>query len=467
MLVKNETVGRYVASYLSEKIGWVEYNDGLYGFEPHEGFLNNIYSRETVYGVPLKFKEQGLKKYKIEGDEIPLNEDKTVILYCQKSGVENMTDKNIWFVFYDKDVYAEVTEMYKAIQKMEQKYFCIESSKEIDDAYIKFFDNILDIKLKEINTIIRRYNEEIERYKDYIEMSKREIEKQLKRKQEAEANYKKPKHITEELDNIKMHKLTESVCYSVQKNELHIYTKTLYMRHPYNKSDRRLLGRMKIRINLENYNVLFENLDERRTSYWGEDCHHPHVEQSGEPCLGNMSSMIAECQQTSSLYAVYLLCLNFLQTFEPEDPAGEYYVCWDRVDEEGNIVEVGQDDKYTRYCTNCGDGIHEDDIYWCEECQEAVCPDCVVYVEDVYLCPECAENNTTVCEDCGERHYNDVMYTDCNGRSICINCKEDHYVTCANCEDYVHADEAIYDYDTELYYCPECAPTRREERSDV
>ena len=40
-------------------------------------------------------------------------------------------------------------------------------------------------------------------------------------------------------------------------------------------------------------------------------------------------------------------------------------------------------------------------------------------------------------------------------------------MTCANCEDYVHADEAIYDVDTELYYCPECAPTRREERSDV
>ena len=463
MLAKNDMIGRYVASYLSEKIGWVTYHDGLYEFEPYEGFLNNIHQRETVYGVPLKFKEQALKEYKIEGDEIPLNEAKTVLLYCQKNGVENMTDKSIWFVFYDKDVYTDIDAVYREMQKMERKYFCIESSKEIDDAYIKILDSILEKKLKEFDIAIKRYNEEIERYKDYIEISQKEIERQLKWKQEAEANYKKLKHIDEEIDNIKMHKLTDSVCYSVQRNELHIYTKTLYMRHPYNKSDRRLLGRMRVRINLEYYSVLFENLDHRRTSYWGEDCHHPHVEKNYEPCLGNMSSMIAECKETNSLYAVYLLCLNFLQTFEPEDPAGEYYVCWDRVDEEGNIVEAGRDDKYWYTCSVCGEGLHEDEYYECDECSDGLCEEHATHVDGRWLCPNCLDDLTDTCDDCGARYYNDDMYFDINGRHICNECRDDHYVLCANCEEYVREHDAIYNTDDELYYCPECAPARREE----
>ena len=173
--------------------------------------------------------------------------------------------------------------------------------------------------------------------------------------------------------------------------------------------------------------------------------------------------MIAECRETSSLYAVYLLCLNFLQTFEPEDPAGEYYVCWDRVDEEGNIVEAGQDDKYQYSCSVCGEGMYEDEYYVCDECSDTLCEEHATCVDGQYLCPTCLDEFTDTCDDCGERHYNDDMYFDVNGRHICDDCREDHYVLCVNCEEYVHENEAIYNIDDELYYCRECAPATREE----
>ena len=142
------------------------------------------------------------------------------------------------------------------------------------------------------------------------------------------------------------------------------------MQHPKDKNDRRFLGKMKIVLDVNNYDVKMYNETECRKGYWGDGCNHPHVSECGEPCLGNSGDMLAECKLNNDLYIAFLTILGFLQQFDTDDIAGEYYVCWDKVDEEGNVVEKGLEDKYYGTCCVCGDGIYEEDYYTCDECND-------------------------------------------------------------------------------------------------
>jgi hypothetical protein len=462
-MAKGTTLGEIVATRLRRLNGRnVRYSNLIIEYAPYSPFLDTFKNDDVVLGVMLKHEVAAIDEYKIEGESIELDKEGKLVLYSQSKEIHG---NKLWFLFFDHNKEYDVQHLNDKFDELEKAVLFTDSIELINRHYVNYANADANRKLDYCNQRIIDLNNEINQLKERI--AKREQEIENNNKSIKELLLLKPKSITEELENIKKHKHVKDMYYNSLRNTLHIKTDTLYMTHPQRQGDRRLLGEMTITINLEYFSVLFENLEYRRTSYWGEECHHPHVEQNGDACLGNLANMLCECKETGSVYAAYLLCLGFLETYEPNDPAGQYYVCWDRVDEAGNVVEKGQENRYAYSCTHCGAGMYDEDVYWCEECQEAVCDSCVVYVGDYYLCPECAENNTTVCEDCGERHFNDDIYTDYDGRSICINCKNDHYVTCANCEDYVHADEAIYDVDTELYYCPECAPTRREERSDV
>lgn len=462
-MAKGTVLGDIVATRLRRLNGRnVRYSNLLIDYAPYSPFLDSFKNEDYVLGIQLKHEIESISEYKIEGEPIKLDKEGELVLYSHS---KEISGNRLWFLFFEPNKDYDVQHLNDRFDKLEKEVLFTDSIELINRYYINCINTDTNRKLDYCNQRIIELNDEINQLKERI--AKREQEIENNNKSIKEILLLKPKSITEELENIKKHKHVKNMYYNSLRNTLHINTDTLYMTHPQREGDRRLLGEMTITINLEYFSVLFENLNYRRTSYWGEECHHPHVEQNGEACLGNLATMLCECKETGSIYAAYLLCLGFLETYEPNDPAGAYYVCWDRVDEAGNVVEKGQDSRYDYCCAHCGDGIDEDSVYWCEECQDAICEYCAVYVDDVYLCPECAENNTTVCEDCGERHYNDDMYIDYKGRNICGYCKSNHYVTCANCEDYVHEEDAIYDIDTELYYCPECAPTRREERSDV
>ena len=271
--------------------------------------------------------------------------------------------------------------------------------------------------------------------------------------------------IRKDIKYIKENELVKEVYYKPTIEKLIIKTKTLYMQHPEDKNDRRLLGEMKIMLDVNNYDVKMFNETECRKGYWGDFCNHPHVSEAGEPCLGNSGDMLAECKLNNDLYIAFLTILGFLQQFDTDDIAGEYYVCWDRVNEEGNVVEKGLEDKYYETCCVCGEGICEDNYYICDECGGYVCPDHEHWVDDTSLCENCYNDLTAECTICGDVHLQEnMLYID--EQWICDDCKDGYVSYCEKCEEEHLIDNMIEDEDKGGFYCKECWEEHEKEKEE-
>lgn len=267
--------------------------------------------------------------------------------------------------------------------------------------------------------------------------------------------------IKQQLEAIKNNTYVEKVEFKELTQKLRITTKDIYMTSPEIEDDIRYLGKMQIDINLNNYTVRFINLNNTRYNYWGENGHHPHVSDSGSACLGNLSDTLAIANEENNLYIAVLQCIGFLQTYDPSDCAGAYYRAWDKVDEEGNIIEEGNMDIYT--CDVCGDRFdNEDDLYTCEHCGRRICSDCEVYIEEYgySVCPDCFDEFYVECEECGKYVLRNDAEQDSNGDWYCSGCAEEYLAECANCGNIYNTAnmKEVQDDDTgEVYYlCNAC-----------
>ena len=269
------------------------------------------------------------------------------------------------------------------------------------------------------------------------------------------------KNIEQQLEAIKNNTYVEKVEFKTMTQKLRITTKDIYMTSPEIEGDIRYLGKMQIDINLDNYTARFINLNNKRYNYWGEDGHHPHVGSSGSACLGNLSDTLALANQSNDLYIAVLQCIGFLQTYDPSDCAGAYYRAWDRVDEEGNIIEEGNMDIYE--CDVCGERYSDDeDMYYCEHCGKRMCSGCEVYIEryNYSVCPDCFNEYYVECENCGDYVLRNDAEQDSDGGWYCNDCAEECLAECAKCGNIYNIEDMkeMQDDDTgEVYYlCNAC-----------
>lgn len=387
---------------------------------------------------------------------VVLNEEKDLYL-CAKLQNGQITGRTKWFITTKAGEDYVTEDFLPALDKyLEENKLEVRDEEGIAKA---MEEERIRTNKKEKESAERRIREadrEITKYVRYIEDYKKELEK-YKRTLEAlkkETNIKDK--IEKEIKCIKEHELVKDVLYKPIKGELIIYTKELYMQHPKDKDDRRFLGEMKIELNVNNYSVRLFNETECRKGYWGDCGNHPHVSDGGEPCLGNSSEMLAECKITNDLYIAFLTILGFLQTFDVEDIAGEYYVCWDKVDENGNVIEKGQEDKYVATCCVCGEGIYEEDSYYaCDECGGTMCSMHEHWVDDTSLCENCYDKLTEECTICGEVHLRDnMLYVD--GKWVCDDCQDEYVISCVMCGEEHLMENMVEDEDKGEYYCEEC-----------
>ena len=268
------------------------------------------------------------------------------------------------------------------------------------------------------------------------------------------------KNIEQQLEAIKNNTYVEKVEFKTMTQKLRITTKDIYMTSPEIEDDIRYLGKMQIDINLDNYTARFINLNNTRYNYWGDGGHHPHVGSSGSACLGNLSDTLALANQSNDLYIAVLQCIGFLQTYDPSDCAGAYYRAWDRVDEDGNIIEEGNMDIYT--CDVCGENYDADNIFTCEHCGRTVCSECEIYVEryNYSVCPDCFDEYYVECENCGDYVLRNDAEQDSDGGWYCNDCAEECLAECAKCGNVYEREnmKEIQDDDTgEIYYlCNAC-----------
>ena len=78
------------------------------------------------------------------------------------------------------------------------------------------------------------------------------------------------------------------------------------------------------------------------------------------------------------------------------------------------------------HCSICGCALEDE-----AECYE---------VENEILCQDCYDNETVVCDHCGERCIERNTVSDEN-TILCTDCYDNHYYRCSNCETIVHSDD--------------------------
>lgn len=401
-----------------------------------------------------------------EENIIELNKEKNLFLYVKKQNGK-ITKKTKWFITIEEQRYTNEDFKEKLTKYLEEQKVEETENENIAEAIEEERKETAKKDKEETERRIRSLETEIESYETMINSNKRQLEREERKLESLKKETDIKNKIKKDIKDIKEHELVKSVIYKPMRGVLVIKTKTIYMQHPTDKNDRRLLGKMKIELDVNKYTVRLFNDTETRKGYWGDDCHHPHVSDCGDPCLGNSAEMLAECKLNNDLYIAFLTVLGFLQQFDIEDVAGRYYVCWDRVDENGNVIEKGQEEVYDNYCSICGVELCEEDQYYCEECGTYTCEEHNYYVDGTSMCENCYNKYVDKCSRCDNEHNKDNMYF-VDEQWVCANCYEEDVRTCAKCGEEHIIDNMVEDVETGDWYCTECWDERQKgENEDV
>lgn len=138
---------------------------------------------------------------------------------------------------------------------------------------------------------------------------------------------------------------------------------------------------------------------------------HPHVSDE-RLCTGEASYAVSSALMDGRLADFFLIVRGLLQTYNPDSP----YVpldAWEGIT-----------------CHDCGECVHEDDRYTCDQCDLEFCSGCVGTCHhcDDGACFGCLHK----CEHCEEYHCNTCMKA-CGacGEPCCVDCLEDNL--CPSC----------------------------------
>ena len=89
---------------------------------------------------------------------------------------------------------------------------------------------------------------------------------------------------------------------------------------------------------------------------------------------------------------------------------------------------------------------------------------------ETMLCENCLSNETTICDHCGGRTWNEDTESDDN-LTICRHCYEDFYCNCMDCHILIHVDRAYYTDDDDDYrdspYCYQCIGRHEDSSSFI
>lgn len=101
-------------------------------------------------------------------------------------------------------------------------------------------------------------------------------------------------------------------------------------------------------------------------------------------------------------------------------------------------------------CTDC----LEENYFNCNICGGYYHTDQLELVDGDGICQECFSRYTFVCSDCGEIHLDIHRVRTNNGRQICMDCYNDAYGTCDECDGVFYMEELIDN--NGIWLCPTC-----------
>ena len=358
--------------------------------------------------------------------------------------VDRKDKRTSWILFMEETLNTEKHLSIQGMRKLLGEMRIALDNEEFTNLVEKAIKNEQKGEVADIERKLEEAKEEVDYHKTKVKAYEEEVKKLEEQKTKIEESFDKNEleNKMKQLKLIEENEKTEKVEYDDFSDEVVITTKKLYMKNEEIKDDIRELGRMEIKISIDSAYPNFFNLDNPRKGYWGDNCNHPHTSPYGEPCLGNTADMLYYAKEQKDLYATFLLCISFLETYDYMDCAGAYYTSWDKVDENGNIIEEGKCKDYYYTCDICGCEIDEDDYYTCEDCESTICEDHAIWLEayEKYVCQNCLDEDYIRCKGCGEYVKISDATEDEDGNLYCENCADNLLETCEDCG-------ALYKYD--------------------
>lgn len=97
-----------------------------------------------------------------------------------------------------------------------------------------------------------------------------------------------------------------------------------------------LMGRYKITIDMARKSVKYKNLDRTRHGALSSESQHPHIGEPNNPCLGNAGHAYAMAFKAGDIAGVTLIAINYLESVNLNDSAGEKIGNWPKKQEDGS-----------------------------------------------------------------------------------------------------------------------------------
>jgi hypothetical protein len=207
------------------------------------------------------------------------------------------------------------------------------------------------------------------------------------------------KKILDEYANIR--KLVPGLYQSIQFRDRYIYAKThrVDIEHYYDNYE---IGVLLIELDLSRGQVMISNQTNTVNGY-----HHPHVDDGGGVCLGNISSGLTRLLGEFEIYAALELLHRFVHQYNPEDAYQkiQYWNDSDYCEDDNEYERCREGGSYGRTCVNCGDNYCPYYEGALEECQEdADLNKCVTYSDRCQtgedLLRDCHNENPLGCMTC-------------------------------------------------------------------
>ena len=185
------------------------------------------------------------------------------------------------------------------------------------------------------------------------------------------------------------------------------------------------LGDFEIRLEIEKLSQLQDSSAFRvialnpHSAATNDSVTHPHVSEE-YLCAGDANVALVQALATGRICDAFLLVKSVLETYNPSSPY------------------VSLDDWQGISCYDCGYVTDEENIFYCETCDQSFCDDCFSYCRSCHTslcqgclseCPVCEE---PVCEGCMS------VCSECD-EAMCILCLEDGI--CSSCKEEMEADD--------------------------
>lgn len=139
------------------------------------------------------------------------------------------------------------------------------------------------------------------------------------------------------INELRKNKHIEKITFDKATSKMQVFTDQLYMYSP-NEHERIDLGKMKIEFALAGggrnvYDIMIFNLTNPKGGR-----QHPHVDETGLPCLGGFSGSMRSLFQRGELVALFEQTLQYLTTFNPDDAYAAWAAWWWQDDDKIEVL---------------------------------------------------------------------------------------------------------------------------------